>query len=49
MEKILFKHIDVPDQYKIDTYIKNGGYQALPKALKELSPDDLIEMVKKSG
>ena len=49
MEKILFKHIDVPDQYKIDTYIRNGGYQALPKALKELSPDDLIEMVKKSG
>jgi NADH-quinone oxidoreductase subunit F len=49
MEKILFKHIDVPDQHKIDTYIKNGGYQALPKALKELSPNELIEMVKKSG
>jgi NADH-quinone oxidoreductase subunit F len=49
MERILFRHIDVPDQHKIDTYIKNGGYQALPKALKELSPDDLIEMVKKSG
>lgn len=49
MEKILFKHIDVPDQYRIDTYIKNGGYLALPKALKEYSPDDLIEMVKKSG
>lgn len=49
MEKILFKYIDVPDQYKIDTYIKNGGYRALPKALKEYSPNDLIEMVKKSG
>lgn len=49
MEKILFKYIDVPDQYKIDTYIKNGGYRALPKALKEYSPDDLIEIVKKSG
>jgi NADH-quinone oxidoreductase subunit F len=49
MEKILFKYISVPDQYKIDTYIKNGGYRALPKALKEHSPDDLIEMVKKSG
>ena len=49
MEKILFKHIDVPDQYRIDTYIKNGGYRALPKALKEHSPDELIEMVKKSG
>ena len=49
MEKILFKYINVPDQYKIDTYIKNGGYRALPKALKEHSPGDLIEMVKKSG
>jgi NADH-quinone oxidoreductase subunit F len=49
MEKVLFKYISVPDQYKIDTYIKNGGYRALPKALKEYSPDDLIEMVKKSG
>lgn len=49
MEKILFKYIDIPDQYRIDTYIKNGGYQALPKALKEHSPDELIEIVKKSG
>jgi NADH-quinone oxidoreductase subunit F len=49
MEKILFKYFDVPDQYKIETYIGNGGYQALPKALKEYSPHDLIEMVKKSG
>ena len=49
MEKILFRYINVPDQCKIDTYIKNGGYQALPKALKEYSPNDLIEMVKKSG
>jgi NADH-quinone oxidoreductase subunit F len=49
MEKILFKYIDVPDQYRIETYIGNGGYQALPKALKEYSPGDLIEMMKKSG
>ena len=45
----MFRYINVPDQCKIDTYIKNGGYQALPKALKEYSPNDLIEMVKKSG
>jgi NADH-quinone oxidoreductase subunit F len=49
MEKILFKHIDAPGQYRIDTYVRNGGYRALPKALKEHSPDELIEMVKKSG
>jgi NADH-quinone oxidoreductase subunit F len=49
MEKVLFKYIDFPDQYKIDVYIRNGGYQALAKALKEYKPDKLIEMVKKSG
>ena len=45
----MFKYIDFPDQYKIDVYIRNGGYQALAKALKEYKPDKLIEMVKKSG
>src|SRR4030042_4338600 len=48
-EKILFKYIDQPDQYKIDTYIKNGGYQAVPKVLKELSPEQVIDIIKKSG
>ncbi len=48
-EKILFKYIDQPEQYKIDTYIKNGGYQAIPKVLKELSPGQVIDIVKKSG
>ena len=48
-EKILFKYIDQPDQYRIDTYIKNGGYQAVPKVLKELSPEQVIDIVKKSG
>ena len=49
MEKILFKYIDFPEQYRIDTYIKNGGYRGLPKALEELSPVQIIETVKKSG
>ena len=49
MEKILFKYIDFPDQYRIDTYIKNGGYRALVQALKEHTPDELVEIVKKSG
>jgi NADH-quinone oxidoreductase subunit F len=47
--RILRKWVDDPDQYQIETYIKNGGYQALPKALKEHTPDDLVEMVKASG
>ncbi len=48
-EKILFKYNDQPDQYRIDTYIKNGGYQAVPKVLKDLSPEQVIDIIKKSG
>lgn len=48
-EKILFKHIDDPEQYRIENYIKNGGYQALEKLFRELIPDEVIEIVKKSG
>ncbi len=49
MERVLFKYVDEPEQYRIDNYIKNGGYQALPRVLKELPPDELIDLVKKSG
>ncbi len=49
MEKVLFKYVDEPEQYRIENYIKNGGYQALPKVLKELTPDELIDQVKKAG
>ena len=49
MEKVLFKHIDDPNQVKIETYIKNGGYKAIQKVLKEYKPEDLIDEVKKSG
>ena len=30
----------------IDVYIEHRGYQALPKALKEFTPDQVIEEVK---
>jgi NADH-quinone oxidoreductase subunit F len=49
VEKVLFKYVDEPEQYRIDTYVNNGGYQALPRVLKEMKPDELIELVKKSG
>jgi len=47
--RILRKWVDDPKQYQIETYIQHGGYQALPKALKEHSPDDLVELIKASG
>jgi len=47
-EPILLKNINTPDSHRIDVYLKNGGYQALPCALK-LQTDALIQMVKDSG
>jgi len=37
------------DPESIDDYILNGGYQSLAKAIKDLSPEEIIEEVKKSG
>ncbi|MBI2562592.1 MAG: NADH-quinone oxidoreductase subunit F, partial [candidate division NC10 bacterium] len=49
-EKILTRYRDLPNYTgTIDEYIAHGGYQALPKALREFRPADLIETVKRSG
>jgi len=48
-EKILLRNVEIPNSERIDVYLKRGGYLALHKALREHTPDELIEMVKKSG
>jgi len=49
-ERILTRYKDILNYTgTIDEYIAHGGYQALPKALREFQPDQLIEEVKKSG
>lgn len=47
--RILTAHIRDPNQCSIDTYIKNGGYQAIKKVIPTMQPEQLIEMVKQSG
>ena len=47
--KLLLEHLDVPGIQGIDTYVKQGGYTTLEKALKKMSPDEVVEEVKKSG
>ena len=39
----------IPDSRKIDVYLRNGGYRALEKALKEMTPAAIIDEVKKSN
>ena len=47
-EPILLRRAALPRSETIDVYLTNGGYRALDKALKQCTPDGLIEMVKSS-
>ncbi len=49
MEHIILRDLDIPNIAAIDVYEKNGGYRALRKAIKEMSPDDVTETVKRAG
>ncbi|MBK8954793.1 MAG: NADH-quinone oxidoreductase subunit NuoF [Saprospiraceae bacterium] len=48
-KKLLLEHVDKEGIQYIDTYIKFGGYASVTKALKSLSPDQVVEEVKTSG
>lgn len=45
----LFRYVEDPEQYKVATYEAHGGYQAWKKVLSGMSPQEVIEEVKKSG
>ena len=47
-EKILTKNTGDPDQHRIDTCLKKGGYEGLKKALS-MTPDEVINEVKTAG
>ena len=48
-ERLLLDGNTLVDPQKIDDYIAIGGYQALVKALLEMEPPAVIEMIKRSG
>jgi NADH-quinone oxidoreductase subunit F len=47
--KLLIEQADIPGIETFDVYRKNGGYRSVEKAIKTMSPDDVVEEVKKSG
>ncbi len=47
--KILTKNIGVPDLTSIGVYESLGGYEGLRKALREYTPAQVVDLVKKSG
>jgi NADH-quinone oxidoreductase subunit F len=46
---IVTKDIDVPGIDLIEVYKRHGGYEALAKALRDFTPEQLLEEVKASG
>jgi NADH-quinone oxidoreductase subunit F len=48
-QKLLLDKINIEGIKTYDVYRKNGGYDAVEKALKKMTPDEVVEEVKKSG
>ncbi|OYW21924.1 MAG: hypothetical protein B7Z55_05280, partial [Planctomycetales bacterium 12-60-4] len=47
-EPVLLARIGKPDSASLETYRRDGGYEALKKALS-MPPEDVINTVKDSG
>ena len=47
--KLLLENVHIPGIETFDIYRKNGGYRSVEKALKSMTPDEIVEEVKKSG
>src|SRR5271165_5973520 len=46
---LISKRFGIKDSKSIDVFLQNGGYQALEKALKQMTPEAIIDEVKKSS
>jgi NADH-quinone oxidoreductase subunit F len=46
---VISKRFGTPNSHKIDIYLKTEGYRALEKALKQMTPEQIIDEVKKSN
>ena len=49
MEKLLLRNIDTPDSHKLAVYKARGGYASWEKAVRGMTPEQLIDEVKASG
>jgi NADH-quinone oxidoreductase subunit F len=47
--RLLLEHDNVPGIETFDVYRKHGGYRSVEKALKKMSPEQIVEEVQKSG
>lgn len=49
MEHIILRDLDIPDIGQMPVYEQHGGYSALRKAILEMTPDQVTDVVKASG
>ncbi len=47
-EQVLTQHFGLENFYKIDEYVKKGGYESVGKAL-QMKPEEILEEVKKAN
>ena len=47
--RVLTSRFGLPDSTSIDTFLQHDGYQALEKALKQMTPEQIIDAVKRSN
>ncbi|MDX9975969.1 MAG: NADH-quinone oxidoreductase subunit NuoF, partial [FCB group bacterium] len=48
-EKVVLRNCGIIDPTRIEEYIAHDGYKALAQALTEMTPDQVIDVVKRSG
>ncbi len=48
-EPVLLANVGVPESWTRRVYEQRGGYQALRRVLREMSPQEVVELVKSSG
>ena len=48
-QRIILRNCGHINPERIDDYIDAGGYQALPKAVNEMTPEQVIDEIKRSG
>src|ERR1700733_12849877 len=46
---VISRRWGIKDSHKIDVYLQHDGYKALEKALREMTPETIIDEVKKSS
>ena len=48
-KKLLLENVHIEGIRFYDAYRRTGGYRSVEKALKEMTPESVVEEVKKSG